>query len=112
MTWTTTIDARPHVMGNMMMVTGTFLSDSGDTGGDIVLTNVLSSIVAAGANANAAGATDTEIVAGGANALSTTAGTGSGVDGVFASINAATPSLVLNHVAGQDGTWWALGNRS
>ncbi len=88
MTWTTTIDARPHVMGNMMMVTGTFLSDSGDTGGDIVLTNVLSSIVAAGANANAAGATDTEI------------------DGT------ASATLTLVTGANLGGTWWALGNRS
>tara|TARA_R110002050_G_scaffold108787_2_gene219678 strand:+ start:491 stop:778 length:288 start_codon:yes stop_codon:yes gene_type:complete len=95
MTQTQTTDARPHVMGNMMMVTGTFTN----TGSEVATTINLSGLLA-------------DIVAGGANALSTTAGSGSGEDGVFTSINAATPSLVLNHVAGQDGTWWALGNRS
>lgn len=95
MAQTQTTDARPHVMGNMMMVTGTFTNTSTEAATTIDLSGLLASIVA-----------------GGANALSTTAGTGGGVDGVFTSINATTPSLVLNHVAGQDGTWWALGNRS
>ena len=95
MTQTQTTENRPTVMGNLIMYTGTFTNTSTEAATTIDLSGLLASIVA-----------------GGANALSTTAGTGGGVDGAFTSINAATPSLVLNHVAGQDGTWWALGNRS
>lgn len=93
MAFASTIDNRPHVMGNMMMVTGTFTNGGSDVGGSIALADVLATITACGA------------VAG-----STTAGSGAGVDGVFALINGTT--LVVQSVAGQDGTWWAMGNRS
>ena len=93
MAFASTIDNRPHVMGNMMMVTGTFTNGGSDTGGNIALASILADIKVCGA------------VAG-----SSTAGTGAGVDGVFSLINGTT--LVVQSVAGQDGTWWAMGNRS
>jgi hypothetical protein len=76
-----------------MMVTGTFTNGGSDTGGNIDLSSMLATIVGAGANAG-----------------SSTAGTGAGVDGVFTLINGST--LVLQTVAGQDGTWYAFGRRS
>jgi len=75
-------------MGNLMMVTGTFTNTAGSTGGDIDLASILSNVVAAGANGDAAGATDTE------------------VDGT------ATATLTLVTAADLDGKWWALGPRN
>jgi len=70
------------------MVTGTFTNTAGSVGGDIVLTSLFSNIVAAGANGNAAGATDTEI------------------DGT------AVATLTLVTAGDLDGKWWALGQRN
>ena len=93
MAFTSTQDTRPHYIGDLMMVTGTFTNGGSDTGGNIELSSMLATIVGAGANAG-----------------SSTAGTGAGVDGVFTLINGST--LVLQTVAGQDGTWYAFGRRS
>jgi|TARA_R110002020_G_scaffold6721_8_gene28582 hypothetical protein len=93
MAFASTIESRPNVMGNLMMVTGTFTNGGSDAGGNIDLSGLLANIVACGANAG-----------------SSTAGTGAGVDGVFALINGTT--LVIQNVNGQDGTWFAMGNRS
>ena len=93
MAFASTIDTRPHTMGNLLMVTGTFTNCGGDTGGSIDLSGLLADIVACNA------------VAG-----SGTAGTGNGVDGVFALIN--DTSLVVQCVDNQDGTWFAMGHRS
>ena len=93
MAFESTIDARPHVMGNLLMVTGTFTNGGSDAGGSIDLSGLLADIVACNA------------VAGNA-----TPGSGAGVDGVFALING--PSLVIQNVNGQDGTWFAMGHRS
>jgi hypothetical protein len=93
MAFENTQDTRPHYIGDLMMVTGTFTNGGSDTGGNIDLSSMLATIVGAGANAG-----------------STTAGTGAGVDGVFTLINGST--LVLQTVAGQDGTWYAFGRRS
>lgn len=93
MAFASTVDERPHVLGNLHMVTGTFTNGASDTGGNIVLSSQLANIVAAGACAG-----------------SSTAGTGAGVDGVFSLINGST--LVIQSVAGQDGTWWAMGSRN
>ena len=49
MAFTSTIDNRPHTMGNLMMITGTFSSDSGSTGGNIDVSGILANVVAAGA---------------------------------------------------------------
>ena len=54
MAFTYTIDTRPHVIGDMYLVTGTFTNDGGSTGGDILLADRISKAVAAGANGNAA----------------------------------------------------------
>ena len=93
MAFENTQDTRPHYIGDLMMVTGTFTNGGSDTGGNIDLSSMLATIVGAGANA-----------------VSTTAGTGAGVDGVFTLVNGST--LVLQTVAGQDGTWYAFGRRS
>ena len=87
MAFSSTIDIRPHSVGNLHMVTGTFTNTAGSTGGDIALASVLGSIVAAGANGDAAGATDTEI------------------DGTVVT------TLTLVTAADLDGKWWALGKR-
>jgi len=92
MAFASTTEERTNVMGNMLMLHGTFTNGGGDTGGNIVCGDHLSSIVSFGANAG-----------------SGTAGTGAGVDGVFALLNGTT--VVIQSVAGQDGTWWALGRR-
>ena len=88
MAFTSTIDNRPHTMGNLMMITGTFSSDSGSTGGNIDVSGILADVVAAGANGNAAGATDMEI------------------DGT------TSTTLTLVTASNLGGTWWAMGNRS
>ena len=93
MAFASTIDERPHTLGNLLMVTGTFTNGGSDAGGSIDLSGLLANIVACGANAG-----------------SSTAGTGAGVDGVFALINGTT--LVIQNVNGQDGTWFAMGNRN
>ena len=87
MAFTYTIDTRPHVIGDMYLVTGTFTNDGGSTCGDILLADRISKAVAAGANGNAAGATDTEI------------------DGTVVS------TLTLVTAANLSGTWWAMGKR-
>ena len=71
-----------------MMVTGTFTNGGSDSGGDIDLSGLLADVVAAGANGDAAGATDMEI------------------DGT------TSTTLTLVTATGLDGTWWAMGNRT
>ena len=87
MAFESTIDTRPHVIGDLYILTGTFTNGGADTGGDISLADRISKIFAAGANGNAAGATDTEI------------------DGTIGT------TLTLVTAAGLDGTWWAIGQR-
>lgn len=93
MAFASTIDTRPHYIGDLLMVTGTFTNGGSDTGGSVDLSAYLSGIIGCGAIAG-----------------SSTAGTGAGVDGVFALINGST--LVVQSVAGQDGTWYAFGRRN
>ena len=93
MAFESTIDTRPHYIGDLLMVTGTFTNGAGDAGGNIDLSSLLAGIVGAGANAG-----------------SSTAGSGAGEDGVFSLINGST--LVIQSVAGQDGTWYAFGRRN
>ena len=94
MAFTTTTDERPSVLGNLTLMTGTFTNTGGDTGGPITLSNHMDKIVACGAYAGSA-----------------TAGTGAGVDGVFATVAPTLQGLVIQCVANQDGHWWALGKR-
>lgn len=88
MAFESTIDTRPHTIGNLMMITGTFTNGGSDGGGDIDVSGILADVIAAGANGNAAGATDMEI------------------DGT------TSTTLTLATANGLDGTWWAMGNRS
>ena len=94
MAFASTKEIRNHVLGDLLLVSGTFTNGGGDVGGSISLVDTVSEIIACGANAG-----------------SGTAGTGAGVDGVFALINTTGPQVVIQCVAGQDGTWWALGRR-
>jgi hypothetical protein len=89
MAFTTTIDARPHYLGDLLLVTGTYVNDGGSSGGDIDLSEHLNAIFAAGNNANAASAP-----------VHTTE-----IDG--------TVGTTLTLVTGSNvsGTWWALGKR-
>ena len=89
MAFSSTTDTRVHVLGDLLMVTGTFANDGGSTGGDIVLSAHLSKIFAAGSNANAASAP-----------IHTTE-----IDGT------ATTTLTLVTGANISGSWWALGKR-
>jgi len=91
MAFSSTIDDRPHVMGDLMMVTGTFNAASVDTG---TIVTGLEKIFACGV------AGDTEDNA------------GAGANGAFALVLSATPgSLTLDCVASNTGSWWALGKR-
>tara|TARA_R110000824_G_scaffold52704_3_gene146394 strand:- start:382 stop:651 length:270 start_codon:yes stop_codon:yes gene_type:complete len=89
MAQTFTIDARPHSLGDLMMLTGTFTNAGGSAGGDITLPDHFSKILAAGHNGNAASApvVTTEIDA--------TVGT--------------TVTIVCGANVG--GSWWAIGTR-
>ena len=91
MAFSYTTDTRTHVMGDMLMMTGTFNAASVDTG--VIVTGV--SKIFAG---NVLG--DTEDNSGG------------GTDGAFALILTAAPgSMTLDCVSGNTGRWWALGQR-
>lgn len=94
MGFVSTIDTRPHTLGNLLMVTGTFQNESvGDTGGIIDLSGLLADIVVCGGNA-----------------FSSTPGNGSGTEGVFALHNGST--LVIQSAGRQAGTWFAMGHRN
>ena len=93
MAFSSTIDTRPAVMGNLLMVTGTF-NASGVTTGSIDLTNLITDIKAAG--------------------ILATAGSGSagdGTNGAFVS-DVGAAALSVDCVSGQTGIWWAMGPRS
>ena len=91
MAFSYTTDTRTHVMGDMLMMTGTFNAASVDTG---VIVTGLSKIFAG----NVLGDTEDN--------------TGGGVDGAFALILTAAPgSMTLDCVSGNTGRWWALGQR-
>ena len=87
MAFTFTTDNRPHVIGDLYLLSGTFTNTGGSTGGDIALSDHLSKAIAAGANGSAAGATDTEIDV------------------------TVVSTLTLVTAANLDGTWWAIGKR-
>ncbi len=89
MAFSSTIDTRPHALGDLLLITGTFTNDGGSSGGDIELSEQLSTILAAGSNANAASAP-----------VHTTE-----IDGTV------TTTLTLVTGANVSGTWWALGKR-
>ena len=95
MAFGSTIDTRPHVMGDMVMITGTYDGDDGGavTAGNIDLSSLLSTIIAAGGNGDLPGSAGTVTV----NVV----------------LSAAAPTtLTLDFVSATTGSWWALGRRS
>ena len=94
MAFASTTDERPSVLGNLLLMTGTFTNTGGDTGGAINVADHMDTVVACGAYAGSA-----------------TAGSGAGVDGVFALVAPTLQGIVIQCVANQDGHWWALGKR-
>mgnify|MGYP003628717239 CR=1 FL=1 len=93
MAFSSTIDTRPAVMGNLLMVTGTF-NAAGVNTGTIDLTSFITDIKAAGALGTAGSGSS-----------------GAGVDGVFV-LDVGAAALSIDCVAGQTGIWWAMGPRS
>ena len=95
MVFSSTIDERPHTLGNLLMVTGTFSNpDNADTGGNIDLSGLLANIIVCGANADL-----------------TTSAQSAGTAGSFALISGRT-TLTLKTPARESGTWFAMGNRN
>jgi len=88
MAQTIVIDSRHHILGDLVLITGTFANAGGTQGGDILLADHLSKIFAAGSNLNEAGTTDTEI------------------DGTL-----GTKLTLAQGAANKAGQWWALGKR-
>jgi|TARA_R110002051_G_scaffold273569_1_gene334203 hypothetical protein len=94
MAFSSTTDTRNHVMGDMVMMTGTFDAASVDTG-TIDLSDTLSKIFACGVTGDTFGDV-----------------TGGGIDGAFAIVTTASPNqMILDCVASNTGTWWAIGQR-
>ena len=93
MAFSSTIDTRPTVIGNLIMVTGTW-DASGVVTGSIDLTSLLADIVASGVMQTAG-----------------SGASGSGVDGAFAQ-NTGAAALSVTCVSGQSGLWWAMGHRN
>jgi allophanate hydrolase subunit 2 len=94
MAFLSTVDTRPHTLGNLLMVTGTFKNEGiSDTGGNIDLSDLLAKIVVCGANTD----------------LSTSAQS-AGTAGPFALISGTT--LTLKTPAREAGTWFAIGPRN
>ncbi len=89
MAFSNTTDTRTHVMGDLMMVTGTWNAASVDTG---TIVTGLSEILAG----NVIGDTEDN--------------TGGGVDGAFGSVTTGGPgSRTIDWVSGDAGKWVGLG---
>ena len=93
MAYLDTIDTRPHVIGDLIIFTGTYNCDSVDTG-TTDLSGVCSEILSVTLN------NDTDGDA-----------TGGGVDGDFAIIPAGTATFVVDAVSGNTGKWLAICRR-
>ena len=94
MAFSSTTKTRNHVMGDMVMMTGTFNAASVATG-TIDLSETLSEIFACGVTGDTFGDV-----------------TGGGVDGAFAIVTTANPNkIIVDCVASNTGSWWAIGKR-
>ena len=91
MAFSSTVDTRHHVMGDLLLVTGTWNADSAETG-SITLPD-MSVVFASGVMADLGGQQ-----------------TAAGVDGAFVE-HTGTGALVIACVANMTGRWWALGKR-
>jgi len=94
MAFSYTTETRLNVMGNLVLMRGTFNADSVNQG-QIDCSEVLSQIYACGAMGDTYG----DI-------------TGGGVDGAFVIHPDSTPAkFIVDCVSGNTGNWWALGTR-
>ena len=93
MAFSSTIDSRPTVIGNLLMLTGTF-NAAGVTSGTIDLSGLVVNVLASG----------TMALAGSGSA-------GNGTDGSFSEDTGAS-GVMIQCVSGQTGRWWAMGQRS
>ena len=91
MAFTFTTDSRPHSIGDLVLLSGTFAATGVDVGA-IDLSSHISNILSATVNG------DTED------------NTGGGVDGALALITSAT-TLTIDCVSGNTGKWTAIGRR-
>ena len=92
MAFSSTIDNRPHSIGDLVLLSGTFNADAAVTGA-IDLSSHLSNILSAQVNGDTLGDV-----------------TGSGVDGAYGLITAAT-TLTIDCVSGNTGKWTVIGRR-
>lgn len=92
MAFSSTIDNRPHSIGDLVLLSGTFNADSVTTGA-IDLSAHLSNILSAQVNGDTYGDV-----------------TGGGVDGALGLITAAT-TLTIDCVSGNTGKWTVIGTR-
>jgi hypothetical protein len=93
MAFSSTMDERPTVIGNLIMFTGTWNAASAESGA-VDLTGQVVEIVAAGVMADVGGAQ-----------------TAAGVDGAFVEHTGST-GLQIACVSNMTGRWWVLGRRS
>jgi len=92
MAFSSTTDSRPHSIGDLVLLSGTF-NAAGAVTGTIDLSSHLSEILSATVNGDTFG----DI-------------TGGGVDGALVLIPTAT-TLVIDCVSGNTGKWTAIGKR-
>ena len=92
MAFSSTIDNRPHNIGDLVLLSGTFNADS-VTISAIDLSSHLSTILSAQVNGDTLGDV-----------------TGGGVDGAYGLITAAT-TLTIDCVSGNTGKWTVIGKR-
>lgn len=92
MAFTSTTDSRPHSIGDLVLLSGTF-NAAGAATGTIDLSSHISEILSATVNGDTFG----DI-------------TGGGVDGALVLIPTAT-TLVIDCVSGNTGKWTAIGSR-
>ena len=93
MAFSSTIDARPHVIGDLIIFTGTYNADSVATG-TIDLSSMCNSVLSATLNNGTFGDV-----------------TGGGVDGDFAVIPSGTATIVVDCISGNTGKWLAICQR-
>ena len=92
MAFSSTVDSRTHVMGDLVMFTGDWNAASVTTGS---IVTGLTEILACGVMGDTYGDV-----------------TGGGVDGAFAIVADAAPgTLVVDCKTNNTGSWWALGKR-
>jgi len=94
MAFSYTTETRPNVLGDLVLLRGTF-NAAGATQGQVDCSEILSLIFACGAMGDTYGDV-----------------TGGGVDGAFVIHPDSTPAkFIIDCVSGNTGNWWALGTR-